>query len=169
MYYFSLILGAFGIRPNFKSSLENMVTNIGISLQKFFTLLCLKFSSQYRSIHLSIYPYIYLYFYTSLSLFIYPLMHLSIYPYTNLFMYLYIYKFIHLCIHPSIHLHIGPSTHAHTHTKKNCFSSCKEFYIDLWSLQLPNRWPFWPYFDGKFCLFFQMLAQFSSSCSAIRT
>ena len=38
---------------------------------------------------------------------------------------------------------------------KNVFSPCKEFYIDLWSFQLPNDCPLWPYFYGKFCIFFK--------------
>ena len=47
-------------------------------------------------------------------------------------------------------------------TKKMCFSSCIEFYFDLWSFQLPNKCPFWPYFYGKFCNFFKCLPNFKA-------
>ena len=38
--------------------------------------------------------------------------------------------------------------------QQNLFSSCKVLYIDLWSLKLPDRCPFWLYFDGTFFFFF---------------
>ena len=44
--------------------------------------------------------------------------------------------------------------------KKIVFSSCKEFYIDLWSFQLPNKCPFWLNFYGKFCCFFKCSLNF---------
>ena len=51
--------------------------------------------------------------------------------------------------------------YSNTFLQKKCvFSSCKEFYIDLWSFQLPNNCPFWPYFYGKFCCFFKCSLNF---------
>ena len=44
--------------------------------------------------------------------------------------------------------------------KKVFFFLCKEFYIDLWSLEIPNGSPFWLYFDGTFCYFFKCSPNF---------
>ena len=53
--------------------------------------------------------------------------------------------------------------------KKCIFSSCKKLCFVGGPFYLLNLWPFWPVFDSKFCLFFQIFSQFSRSCLEIQT
>ena len=49
--------------------------------------------------------------------------------------------------------------------KKCIFSPCKKFSIGCDPFDSLNSWPFWPVFDSKLGLFFQIRSQFSRSCS----